>query len=184
MIKKYMRGQFQEVGAYPQWLYRATILAVDPDGGVLENPSGSGDYEAVVDSRIVRLKASVGLSNPPFSLKCRLITDGWDKLQSDADVGIFWPLTSEHAQAPVKPGEHVYVAFEDQHRVHGLWLGRVSGHDGLNVVVGATKLVSSTPPDTNAAFDGTSDDQISDSKATARPNSSDDLNSLFVDEAS
>jgi hypothetical protein len=176
LIRKYMMGKLQETDVYPQFMYRATVLAVDPDGGALENPNAEGSFDAVIDGQQTKLKASSGPSNPPNSLKCRIITDGRDRLNVDSDVGVFWPLMPEHMAPPVKPGEHVYVVFEDQHRVHGLWLGRVSGHVGANVVIGASQLKPSSGG-INDVFDGASEETMTDAAASGRPKSSDDLNS-------
>jgi hypothetical protein len=182
LLKKYMQGRLRETSDFPQFLLRATVLAVDVDGGVLENPTGAGAYDAVVDGRQTKLKASIGPANPPNSLKCRLITDGLDRLQKDSDVGVFWPLLGEHMSSPAKVGEHVYVTFEDQYRVHGLWLCRVSGHVGANVVIGAQQLKPSEPNDANSNFDdGEEPARVTDSQLSARPKDSDDLNGLFED---
>jgi len=42
----------------------------------------------------------------------------------------------------VKPGEHVYVIFEDSEFKHGLWINKVAGHEGVNLVVGQSQYDS------------------------------------------
>lgn len=66
------------------------------------------------------------------SVKARIIADGYDQFFGLDDLRIFWPMFPEHVSIPVKPGEHVYVLFEDADFQHGLWFGKVAGHEDLN----------------------------------------------------
>lgn len=115
-------------------LMRATVVAVDMDGGLLQNPDGDGSVANEVDGKRFSYRALVGPKNPPRSLKARVLTNDLDMFRSDDDLRVFWPLLPD--VHPVKPGEHVYVTFEDEFLTHGLWLTRVAGHVDQNIDVG------------------------------------------------
>ena len=120
-------------------LLRATVLAVDSVGGQLENESGSGTVDGISSSgQPTSYQATVGPKNPVGSVKARILTDGLDRVRSDEDVKVFWPLLpQDQLSIPISPGEHVYILFEDRDMEHGLWLGRISGHDSAGVFVGS-----------------------------------------------
>lgn len=119
-------------------IFRALVLAVDPDGGLLENPSGTGSVTHNINGHEFSVPAKVGPKNPPNSLKARVLTDGADKFRRDEDLRVFWPFFPENVSLPVKPGEHVYVLFEDTESQHGLWVTKIPGHVGSNYAPGAS----------------------------------------------
>lgn len=118
---------------------RAVVLAVDPDGGQLQNDTGSGGMTVTDRAGTVRtFKAIAGPSNPRGSVKARILTNGFDRLIDDADLRIFWPMMpQDQVSVPISPGEHVYVVFEGQGMSHGLWISRVSGQDSANSFKGS-----------------------------------------------
>ena len=142
MLKKYARDGISETSDAPQFLMRASVVAVDVEGGKLENPSGEGSVSHDFDGKKREFKATVGPKNPPNSVKARIVQDGQDQFMSDDDLGIFWPLFQGHVSMPIKPGEHVYVMFEDRMKKHGLWVSRVAGQEGSNVARGRDNISS------------------------------------------
>lgn len=119
-------------------LLRAIVLAVDNDGGRLQNRSGAGSVESLAkDGTRSNYPAIIGPDNPRGSIKARLITDGMDRFRADNDAQIFWPLfPPDQLSLPISVGEHVHVMFEDHGMSHGLWISRVSGHDSAGVFLG------------------------------------------------
>jgi hypothetical protein len=119
--------------------YRASVLAVDLDGGKLQNPDGAGEVSVVLrDGTIRRYAALTGPANPRGSIKARIITDGFDRLLDDQSLRVFWPMfPQDMAGTPVTPGEHVYVMFEGDGMSHGIWVSRVAGHESANSSQGA-----------------------------------------------
>ena len=125
------------------FIRRAAVVAVDVIGGRLENPTGTGKTTHKIGNRDVDVVANVGPENPPNSIKARIITDGLDQFFDDDDLRVFWPFMTEHVSVPIKPGEHVYVLFEDEGMEHGLWMSKVSGHNNVNILRGETTFGSS-----------------------------------------
>lgn len=123
--------------------YRALVVAVDIDGGQLENPNGDGGVKHKIGKQEINIPAIEGPKNPRNSIKARIITDGFDQFSDDESLKIFWPFFPENDALPIKPGEHVYVIFEDREFEHGLWLGKVSGHEGLNYYRGENSFEES-----------------------------------------
>ena len=132
----------------PRNYHRATVLAVDTEGGLLQNPAGSGAVAvADADGRQRSYAALVGPENPRGSIKARILTDGLDRLLDDDDVRVFWPMFPyDQIALPVFPGEHVYVVFEGDGMEHGLWLSRVSGHDSANSFKGSDSYDAPSSP--------------------------------------
>lgn len=128
--------------------HRAVVLAVDLEGGLLQNKDGSGGIDVVDRSGQTRhYDASVGPENPRGSIKARVLTDGLDRLLDDADVRVFWPLLpTDQLAGPVSPGEHVYVVFEGEGTDHGIWVARVSGQDSANSFRGADSYTAPSAP--------------------------------------
>jgi len=92
-------------------LYKAYVVAVDYDGGKLE------EYP---------------LPNPRNSIKARIITGGLDKYIPDENLPVFWPIFS-HDVMPIKETEYVYVLFEDTiEQTHGLWFCRIPEPDKVS----------------------------------------------------
>lgn len=118
---------------------RAVVLAVDLNGGQLQNPSAAGGI-SVIDrtGRQVQYPALPGVENPRGAIKARVLTDGLDRLVDDNDLRIYWPMfPQDQMGTPIAPGEHVYVVFEGEGLTHGLWLARVPGQDSANSFMGA-----------------------------------------------
>lgn len=142
------RGDLLDRAENTRIFYRATVLAVDVLGGQLENPQGSGGVSHVVEKQTLSYKSTIGPTNPRNSIKARIVNDGLDQFMGDDLVRVFWPFFSEHDVMPVKPGEHVYVLFEDQDFQHGLWLTKVPGHHNANFFKGE---LGYQPADTSLA---------------------------------
>lgn len=132
LLSKSVRGELWDKSESVQVWHRAIVSAVDVEGGKLENPDGAGSISHLIDGKVVQFPSNVGPLNPRNSIKARVTSKGFDQLVSDDDLKVFWPLFPEHDMIPVKPGEHVYVTFEDDDYEHGLWLGKVSGHSNVN----------------------------------------------------
>jgi len=128
--------------------HRAVVLAVDIEGGVLQNTAGSGAITVPGrDGRTRRYPALVGTDNPRGSIKARILTDGLDRLTEDDDVRVFWPMFPyDQIALPVSPGEHVYVVFEGDGMNHGLWLSRISGQDSANSFKGSDSYTAPSAP--------------------------------------
>ncbi len=112
---------------------RALVVAVDVQGGKLQNPGGTGELIHLINNRPVKIKAIEGPNNPQNSIKARVLTDGGDQFLDDDSLKIFYPMMES---ASVKPGEHALVMFEDSGAENGLWFGRVPGHEGVNIALG------------------------------------------------
>jgi hypothetical protein len=132
----------------PRMYHRATVLAVDTDGGLLQNVAASGGITVRgSDGSARRYAAVVGPDNPRGSIKARLLTDGMDRLLDDDDVRVFWPLFPyDQIALPISPGEHVYVMFEGDGLDHGLWISRVSGQDSANSFKGSDSYTAPSAP--------------------------------------
>jgi hypothetical protein len=130
--------------------YRAVVIAVDLDGGKLQNPDGSG--ELIVkgrDGKSRSFKALIGPPNPRGSVKARILTDAFDALLEDQDLRVFWPMFPQDLSGtPATPGEHVYVMFEDVGMAHGIWITRVAGHESANSADGTESYTAPSAPQT------------------------------------
>lgn len=168
-----------------QFLFRALVVAVDVEGGNLENPDSSGGVEHNVSGKKFNVQARVGPSNPPNSIKARLLTDGFDKFSSDDNLKVFWPFFPENMSIPIKPGEHVYVLFEDASQQHGLWTSKVAGHVGVNYAPGSSFFVEQDGSNLSDKFSDTKGLSSSNSKkfdtdeSAAETKRTDKLSSLF-----
>ena len=143
VLSKSAQGELRDLSDNSLSLYRAVVVAVDVVGGKLENKKGVGKLHQRVGSKSYDVNATIGPDNPKNSVKARLITDGLDRFVHDDDIRTFWPFFPEHVSIPVKPGEYVYVMFEDNAFQHGLWLTKVPGHENVNVFKGSQSLTSS-----------------------------------------
>lgn len=132
LLNKSVRGELSDKEENPRLWYRALVVAVDVEGGKLENPDGDGVVTHLINGKSVDTPARLGPVNPRNSIKARLITDEFDQFVEDSDLKIYWPMMGEHDAIPIKPGEHVYTTFEDRDFKHGLWFGKVAGHENVN----------------------------------------------------
>lgn len=161
-------------------LWRAVVLAVDTEGGLLENIQGSGDGMTVSyrDGSTKTFPPRVGPINPKGSVKARILSDGYDRLLDDADCRTFWPMSPpDQVGMPVSPGEHVYVVFEDSlvgSTEHGMWTARVSGQDSAGSFEGSDSYTA--PSYNRTAVDAFAPNpqnyQTDDDSASLAPNSS------------
>jgi len=144
MLVRAARGEHEDVRHYR----RAAVLAVDVEGGMLQNEGGSSGLDVrdrAGNSR--HFDAIVGPANPRGSIKARVLTDGLDRLLDDADARVFWPLLPPDQMAnPVSPGEHVYVVFEGSGTDHGIWIARVAGQDSANSFSGVDSYTAPSAP--------------------------------------
>ena len=126
--------------------YRATVLAVDLVGGMLQNENGNGTVSVTNPNGSKKsFNALIGPSNPRGSIKARVLTAGKDRFLDDADIKVFWPLLPhDQIGIPVSPGEHVYVIFEG--KTHGMWLSRISGHDSAGNFLGTDSYTAPSSP--------------------------------------
>lgn len=188
-LRKGVKGLFVERGENVPVIYRALVVGVDTEGGKLENPDGSGKVPHKIDDKKFDAPARVGPENPPNSIKARVLTDGLDRFYLDDDLRVFWPFFPDTHAIPVKPGEHVYVMFEDSQRTHGLWISKVSGHTGVNYAPGDKFYEDSDSgnlvglfPDSSSAQGSQQTDVNTDSDA-GETKSGDKLSSLFGNNA-
>lgn len=132
MLKKGAGGAFREKDEYTPFMYRALVIAVDTEGGKLENTKGEpmGDKLHVqVQGPSGKLLATYDVSptrgpiNPKNSVRARIVSNNMDQVIDDDNLRTYWPLFPG-AENP-SPGELVYVVFEDDSMIHGLWLARV-----------------------------------------------------------
>ena len=180
VINKSARGELRSEEDNVRIWYRAVVLAVDVNGAKLENPNGEGELEHVTNGRSTSITANVGPANPRNSLKARIITNELDQFLDDEDLKVFWPMMPEHDSIPIKPGEHVYVTFEDESFEHGLWLGKVSGHEGVNFFQGESSFTTSSDDKLNNLFSTEeSEEEPSNDKIAGGRLSSKKLNNLF-----
>lgn len=144
-----LRAARGEIGAAKHY-HRAVVLAVDLEGGLLQNKDGTGGMD-VMDraGQTKHYDAIIGPENPRGSVKARILTDGLDRLLDDADLRVFWPmLPHDQLAIPISPGEHVYVVFEGEGMDHGIWLSRVSGQDSANSFKGTDSYTAPSAPQT------------------------------------
>lgn len=154
ILRKGSQGLYSERDENSRVFYRALVVAVDVVGGRLENPDGSGRLTHVIDGRDVDVPATVGPPNPQNSVKARVITAGADQFITNDRLRVFWPFLPEHVSVPIKPGEHVYVMFEDEGFDHGLWVTKVPGHEGVNFVAGQSTFGRSSDTTLVSLFHG------------------------------
>jgi len=139
LLQKYIRGEIVERSEGMPVLFRALVVAVDIVGGKLENPAPASNDKVkhvLPNGQSFEAKAQVGPVNPKNSIKARVLSGGRDQFLADQNLKVFWPFFPEHISVPVKPGEHVYVMFEDSNLTHGLWIGKMPGHEGFNYTLG------------------------------------------------
>lgn len=129
--------------------YRAVVLAVDLEGGMLQNPDAAGEVRVTQrDGSVRTFAAMTGVANPRGAVKARVLTDGLDRLLDDRDLRVFWPMFPQDlAGTPASPGEHVYVIFEGEGLTNGLWLSRVAGQESANSFDGTASYSAPSSPE-------------------------------------
>lgn len=153
LLKKSAQGFFREIDENNTFLYRAVVVAVDVFGGKLENTRGQGSVEHVINGKSVDTVARIGPDNPRNSIKARILTNGLDQFVGANDLKVFWPFFPEHMSIPIKPGEHVYIIFEDSEFQHGLWLTKIPGHENYNYVTGQSMYSKHSETSLSSKFD-------------------------------
>lgn len=146
-----LAAMVEKVTEVPDRTYlRAVVLAVDLEGGKLQNEDGSGEVRIPQrDGSTKRVKAIVGPKNPRGSVKARILTDGYDRLLDDDSLRVYWPMFPQDLNGtPATPGEHVYVMFDGQGTSHGLWVSRVAGHESANSYEGKDSYDAPSAPQT------------------------------------
>jgi hypothetical protein len=133
MFKKGAGGQYRERGDYVPNMYRALVIAMDPEGGKLESPTGDPmdniklhvtvKSQAGKDIAKYDVTPTFGPYNPKNSVRARLMTNNMDQVIPDSELRTYWPLFPG-ADTP-SAGEMVYVLFEDEAMHHGLWVAKV-----------------------------------------------------------
>lgn len=157
LLRKYAKGKFLERDESLPFLYRAVVVAVDTVGSKLENKKGEGTVTHNIEKKEHSIKANVGVQNPRNSIKARIISDGLDQFFSDNDLRVFWPFFPEHISLPIKPGEHVYVIFEDNKFEHGLWICKIPGHENINFYRGQNSFNAKEDRKLTNLFNNTSE---------------------------
>ncbi len=129
--------------------YKAVVLAVDLEGGKLQNPDGAGSVRVSLrDGSEKSYKSMVGPNNPRGSIKARVLSDGLDRLLADDDLRVFWPMFPQDLSGtPATPGEHVYVIFDGDGTEHGLWISRVAGHESAGSADGTLTYTAPSSPE-------------------------------------
>lgn len=127
-MQNFVQGNFLMRGEVISPFVKAEVVSFDPEGGLLENPEGDGYCTSrnAADDDYYEIKARIGPTNPPRSLRGRIITQHWDRNSNDDNLRVFWPLFPSIGVDPV-PLEYVYVFFDNNDRRHGLWVSRVAG---------------------------------------------------------
>lgn len=169
IIEKGAKKIYLERGASIPFLFRAIVVAVDVEGGLLENPKGEGSLTHEFNEKSFQVPANIGPPNPANSVKARIISGGKDQFTHDDRLRVFWPFFPEHIAVPIKPGEYAYVMFEDENEEHGLWVNKVPGHTGVNFARGSKFFINPASSSLANKFpDTATDDKKSDkSKDTA-----------------
>lgn len=163
MLRTYAQGGFASADEASKVLYRAVVLAVDMEGGQLSGASVGGAVVTGVgvDGRVREYGRVVGPVNPRGSVKAIVVDAARDSFYDEDAARVLWPFFPvDQVALPISPGEHVYSLFEDPLMEHGLWVCRVSGHDGPNVVPGAERL--SVPTTGRRRLQGLFDPSVSD----------------------
>lgn len=125
LIKDYTEGKLSS----STYIYRAVVVNVDHVGGALEPQP----------------------PNPKGSIRARVVTAGIDTYTRIDNLPVFWPINPHHI-TPIKEGEHVYVFFEDEARLHGMWICRCPDQlttDNLNLTPGSKKYEDNTENELN-----------------------------------
>lgn len=133
MIKDYADGRLGR----KRLLNRALVVAVDntPEGGKLESSP----------------------PNPPNSITARVYSAGMDANTPDSALLVFYPLLPPNSAAPISPGDHVFVMFEDEKLTNGLWVAPIPVYSSnLNSF---SPQPTERPTTTADAFEGTSPGQ-------------------------
>jgi len=141
ILRKGSGGAYREKGEYTAFMFRAIVIAVDTFGGKLETPNGKPQEKSGsswIDSSnnmVQEVRDSSGLivsyeitptrgpTNPPNSIKARIMSNNMDQFISDDDLRCYWPMFPGISN--VTAGEMAYVVFEDETFTHGLWLAKV-----------------------------------------------------------
>ena len=165
---------------------RALVVGVDPIGGKLENPGGNGSMTFQVNGKKYDVPAIDGPLNPQNSIKARVINDGEDQFVDDSRLRVFWPLFPEHSTVPIKPGEYVYVFFEDPDQQIGIWVTKVPNQQNVNYFAGASDFESSDSGslhllDPSAAGSGQDSDPPNDDETATQSKESSPLAQAFGD---
>lgn len=136
VLKKGAGGLYRERGQYAPFMFRALVIAVDPFGGKLETPDGQAE-DGKLDQRVTDQEGNVlgvyqvdptrGPRNPKNSLRARILSSNMDQFVDDDSLRTYWPLFPGLSNPSV--GELVYVVFEDEETLHGLWVAPVPTSD-------------------------------------------------------
>ena len=100
------------------FLYRAVVVEVYHDPFTLTEEQVKELEKKVANPELVS-------TMPPNSILARIVSNSQDL--RDSTPYIFYPFFSSHLQLPVKPGEQVFVIFEDLYLgfAAGYWLTRI-----------------------------------------------------------
>jgi hypothetical protein len=136
VLRKGAGGLYRERDQYVPFMFRALVIAVDNIGGKLETPDGTAEGGNLEQHVVVPGKGDVGSyqieptrgpRNPKGSLKARVLSSNLDQFVDDDSLRTYWPLFPGLHNPDA--GELVYVVFEDEEMLHGLWIASVPTSD-------------------------------------------------------
>jgi hypothetical protein len=129
LLAAFAQGRFVERDENISPFLRAQIISFDAEGGMLENPDGSGTSRSRNPTSLEysEINARVGPKNPARSVRARILDI--DRYVRDEDLRVYWPMFPHGGIDPTSL-EFVYVWFEDADNRHGLWISQVAGPMG------------------------------------------------------
>jgi hypothetical protein len=129
-LKKGGSGAYVERGDFVPFMFRAVVIAADLEGGKLETPDGNPSNGVRLVEQVIgpsneviasyTIDPTVGPYNPKNSVRARIIAGNADLFTDDDQLRTFWPLFPGVDNPSA--GEPVYVTFEDEDMLHGLWI--------------------------------------------------------------
>jgi hypothetical protein len=145
LLRKAIGGGIRGRDEYASFMFRALVIASDMAGGHLETPDGKpADGKTLVQqvsdgTQVVaryNISPTRGPLNPKNSVRARIVANNMDQFVDDDSLRTFWPLFPGVDNPSA--GEMVYVVFEDEEMVHGLWVAKVptsSNNDSTNQIL-------------------------------------------------
>lgn len=144
-------NDYRASGGFPNW-FRAVIV------DVIFDPLALGDERKELLGQILN-NPELLPDIPQNSILARIISNKQDIRQTA--FAIFYPMDS-HVQKPVKPGEHVWVMFENPERNmrQGFWYSRIVEPrtvEDFNFTHADRKFTVDLTQDTSDMFEGTTE---------------------------
>jgi len=142
ILKKGAGGFYRERDQYVPVMFRALVIAYDTKGGMLETPDGTPEGGTPYEQHVVvpgtsggaprdlgsyTVTPTLGPRNPKGSVRARILSNNIDQFTDDDSLRTYWPLFPGLHNPDA--GELVYVMFEDEEMLHGLWVAPVPTSD-------------------------------------------------------